>query len=276
MVVHCKKCFSEYAKQQDLDRHLEKKFKCDEGAYKCEECWQTFTSQKGLNAHIDNKRCKGPSQALRAHLMAQQMAPSEERMTLLERQVELLSSENEKLSSANEKLRRQLAVVTSDISHIRDKFTFDIEEVHYHGLYLVETYGIVLDEPVSEDHVILKVGRAVEQLIGDRAHDTVKRHPKNRMLYAKRCNDPGEAERRFKRQLKNFNMLLSGSFPDKPNVRAVEFVVFVPDQADQIRSMIDVAASVPARTRISETEPSLLQLQIRQLELANRNLELRA
>lgn len=66
-MLTCPKCFEQFSKSRDLDKHLQRKVPCDAAENKCPSCAHSFSSKKGLNAHLDNNRCKGKSQALIAH-----------------------------------------------------------------------------------------------------------------------------------------------------------------------------------------------------------------
>ena len=69
-MIHCPKCFVQFVCQRDLENHLNRKIPCDNGKFQCTGCNLRFTTKRSLNAHIEDKRCKGKSAALRAHLLA--------------------------------------------------------------------------------------------------------------------------------------------------------------------------------------------------------------
>lgn len=61
----CKKCNQEFSTQQSLDRHINKKFKCDqETKFKCNSCNKSFKYNKNLKEHQNNSSCKSSNESL--------------------------------------------------------------------------------------------------------------------------------------------------------------------------------------------------------------------
>ena len=85
--------------QRDLENHLNRKIPCDNGKFQCTGCSLRFTTKRGLNAHIEDKRCKGKSAALRAHLLAIENARLENQ--LQQQEIASSSGQSEVASQAD-------------------------------------------------------------------------------------------------------------------------------------------------------------------------------
>lgn len=282
MSFKCHKCPDCFLCARDLERHLARKIPCDQGNSYCLGCDGRFSCQKAVNLHIRLGRCKGKSDSQKVTELGEIVKDKDKEIeqltkassdfatmkedydaamkenTLLLKENKQLTTENANLLETRSQLRLQVQEFSLGRSHIRQIFKFEVADMHLRGNYIVETFGISLDVPVDIRCIITKQGRAVEQSIADRSHDTLRKHPDNRIMCIKHCKDPGEAERNFKRMARGLKMLKSGTFPD--GSRGTEFVVFLPEEAEQVFSMFTFATS--SSSKDEELEELRMRLRI--------------
>jgi hypothetical protein len=118
-------------------------------------------------------------------------------------------------------------------------FTFDERCGLKIGIYLNIMLGVKLDDPVSERHIVGKIGKAVDQSICKRNADHNKLHRDNKLVFAVPSEKPGVAETRLKTMLRNKGWLRRGKYPNGKG--GCEFVAFLPEQAEELRSFFDIA-----------------------------------
>ena len=152
-------------------------------------------------------------------------------------------------------------------------FTFDPRNLNKPGLYLNRMVGVVLDVPVSDDHIIAKIGKAVDQPISARELAHANLHPENRVVFAIVATNPSLAENQLKVFTRNRGMLKKGKYSD--GNRGTEFIAFLPDDAGAVRNMFEMACEsevVPMESEAlllsrEETERARLETERRRMDL---------
>ena len=114
----CPKCFEQFPKSRDLERHLQRKIPCDADDHKCNGCAHSFTSKKGLKAHIDNNRCKGKRSALVAHEATQELENLQQRMQQQEQLLHMTNSVTAAASSVTNNIGTQHNHITINIQNV--------------------------------------------------------------------------------------------------------------------------------------------------------------
>ena len=269
MVFKCPKCPATFRCNQDLQRHLNRKKPCDHGKAQCEGCGSKYATEKALREHIREGRCKGKMPEARAEELAEEVVHLENKLDenkIVSTEMQALIADNTLLLQKNrhltehvELLQKQLQAISTDINTVRARFSFDVEDINFKGLYMIEIHGIILDSTAEEGSIVVKLGRATERTIGKRAHDTLKKHPNNRILYLRRCSEAAAAEDKLKVMLRTFRMLKSGSAPD--GTHGIEFAAFQPGQAIEVKQMFDLAV-FQAEVKSSNDEMDKLKLQL--------------
>lgn len=275
----CPKCNLDCGSPSALAKHLKRKYPCDQGKYECDLCHHKFQTWESRYKHKQTCTGREPTrqelldvnteiQSEMAISVQQQQQMSDDNSVLLQevtvasKDVTVLLQENRRLQEQVVTLQQQLQAISTDMNSVRARFSFNVEDINFKGIYLIEISGIVLDTKPEDGSIVVKLGRATEQTIGKRAHDTLKKHPNNRILYLRRCSDAGTAENKLKSMLRMFKMLESGSAPDGKH--GIEFAAFQPGQADEVKQMFDLAvfqADAPA-TVASDSELEKLKLQL--------------
>ena len=294
MAYKCDKCNRPFKTKFEFDRHKNRKTPCDAGGIYCPECQVPFTTKRACDAHQNLGRCKGKEASAVVEDLQREVEELNERLQhqeeMAKTEMEISAEQQQQMSNANKNLlqdmtmtsndmtallqenrhfrdqiaslQQELQVLRTDMNSIRTLFSFNVEDINYTGLYLIEISGIVLDSRVDAGSIVVKLGRATERTIGKRAHDTLKKHSDNRILYLRRCNNAGSAEDKLKAMLRMFKMLQSGTAGD--GTHGIEFAAFQPGQAAEVKQMFDLAvfqADASANTNC-EVEKLKLQLDI--------------
>ena len=275
----CPKCHLNCGSPSALAKHLNRKYPCNKGKYECDLCNHKFQTWESRYQH--KKTCTGreptkqelidANQEMRSEMeisVEKQQQMSNENsillndMTMTSQEVTAILQENRCLHDQIKTLQQELQLVRIDMNSIRATFSFNVEDINFKGLYLIEIHGIVLDSEVQDGSVVVKLGRATERTIGKRAHDTLRKHPNNRILYLRRCNNAGSAEDKFKAMLRMFKMLQSGKAAD--GTHGIEFAAFQPGQAAEVKQMFDLAVfqADSSATTASDCEIEKLKLQL--------------
>jgi len=139
--------------------------------------------------------------------------------------------------------------------------------------------GVVLDEPVSDNYIIAKIGKAVVKDIAARELAHANLHPDNRVVFAIVATDPNVAESQLKAFTRNRGMLKNGKYSD--GKRGTEFIAFLPDDAGEVRDMFEMAceSNAPIESEAllmsrEETERSRMETERYRMELERRRLDI--
>lgn len=265
-----------------LKAHLDRKIPCDQGKYECADCKHKFTTWAARHRHVQNKVCKGV--ILTREQLDEENADLQQRVSEFEEAIEehlqqidatqkdntLLLQENRLLMERNKELQREIELLRVDMQFVRTQFVFDVGDIFHKGIYLVITAGITLDVPAPASSLVVKFGRATERTIAERAKETLSRHPDNSILYARKTQYGKKAEDKLKDLLSTFRFRKSGCFPDGSH--SIEFAVFQPSQANQIKQMFDLAvfqAEAESAKSSADIEIEKLKLQLEILKLQN-------
>lgn len=82
----CPKCGQDFSSKQTLDRHMKKKYSCNQGEFKCKNCNIHFNSRSSRDRHIRNGNCNG--QTVTQAQLQQRLKDAEDRLKSLQHNLE--------------------------------------------------------------------------------------------------------------------------------------------------------------------------------------------
>lgn len=158
---------------------------------------------------------------------------------------------------------RNFSSLVEEPKNIINKFklNYDRKAIHKPGIYLILMKNIIpLGVKLKKGDFIAKMGKSVNQSIGQRILSHYKNDPSNILIHAKECLVPSLAEKYLKERLKVERLWITGMYSD--GTRGHEFVLLNEHNLKKIQKIFDDANEFSSKELFSTIKSDELAIQI--------------